>query len=401
MCSLRCLTVLVMGILCLLDEVCIGAEQATAAKADSFQWERATPESQGLSSDRLDALRDSLAKRSTTALLIIRNDKIVYEWYDTHTDFRKPLGTASLAKAIVGGMALAVEITDGKMSIDDLASKYIPQWRDDPVKSKITIRQLGSHTSGIADASERRIAHEDLTGWKGDFWKRLQPPNDPFTISRDLAPLNSSPGERMGYSNPGIGMMCYCITAALRDAPQHEIRTLLRDRIMRPINVPDEEWSAGYDETFHVDELPLVAAWGGGSYSANAQARIGRLVLRRGDWEGQRLLSVDAVRNVTTDAGLPGHCGMGWWTANERLAFPPDTVYGSGAHDRLLIVIPSLKMIAIRSGQDLMTSAEMAEMRERRQREAQADGQRGRGQYRDPRDPIFYRPLMQAVVSDK
>ena len=50
---------------------------------------------------------------------------------------------------------------------------------------------------------------------------------------------------------------------------------LLRERIMRPIDVGDEEWSIGYGRTYVVDGLPLVGSWGGGGYTARAVARVG------------------------------------------------------------------------------------------------------------------------------
>jgi CubicO group peptidase (beta-lactamase class C family) len=84
--------------------------------------------------------------------------------------------------------------------------------------------------------------------------------NDPFTISRDTAPVVFTPGEEFRYSNPGIAMLVYAVTAALRDAPQKDLRTLLRERVMEPIGVSDKEWSVGYGTTFKVDGLPLVGA---------------------------------------------------------------------------------------------------------------------------------------------
>ena len=109
-------------------------------------------------------------------------------------------------------------------------------------------------------------------------------------------------------------MLGYAVTAALKDSPQKDIRTLLRDRVWRLIGVGDDEWSVGYGKTFRVDGLPLVAGWGGGSFTARALGRLGRLLLREGDWDGKRILDKDAVRQITGDAGLPGHCGMGFWT---------------------------------------------------------------------------------------
>src|SRR5207244_1200433 len=222
---------------------------------------------------KLDALKNAIAQK-TTAFLVVRNDKIVYKWYADGWGPAKPHGTASLAKAVVGGLSLAVALTDGRIALTDPVAKHVPQWRGDPRKAKIEIRHFGSHTSGLSDAEQDRMPHDKLTGWKGAFWKQQPPPNDPFTLARDQAPVLFEPGTKLRYSNPGIGMLMYAVTAALRDAPQKDARTLLRDRVMRPIGAADGEWSVGYGKTFTVDGLPLVAAWGGGNYTARALARI-------------------------------------------------------------------------------------------------------------------------------
>src|SRR3546814_4912464 len=57
-----------------------------------------------------------------------------------------------MAKALVGGMSLLLAEQDGRLKVDDLAWKYIPEWKNDPVKSQITIRHLATHTSGIEDS---------------------------------------------------------------------------------------------------------------------------------------------------------------------------------------------------------------------------------------------------------
>lgn len=325
--------------------------------AAEFQWTSATPESQGMSSEKLATMRDDLAARKTTGLLVVRNDKIVCEWYAPGQSAKSKHGTASMAKAIVGGVSLAVAMSDGRISLDDPAAKFVPPWRNDPQKSRITVRQLGSHTSGIEDAEADKLPHEKLTGWKGDFWKRLPPPRDPFTIARDEAPVLFAPGTKMAYSNPGIAMLTYTVTASLRDSPHNDIRTLLRERVMRPIGVPDEEWSVGYGQTPVVDGLPLVGSWGGGSYTARAAASVGRLTLREGDWDGRRLISADAVRQVTRDVGTPGNCGIGWWSNNDGSypELPKDAFCGTGAGHQIVLVVPSLNLIAVRNGDTIAT----------------------------------------------
>jgi CubicO group peptidase (beta-lactamase class C family) len=121
-------------------------------------WPTATPESQGMSSARLDVIKERLAAKKTRAFLVVRNDRVVYEWYAPGVTATTKQGTASLAKALAGGMSLAVAIEDGKISIDDPVAKFLPQWKDDPRKSRITIRHLGSHTSGLSDSTTRSTA---------------------------------------------------------------------------------------------------------------------------------------------------------------------------------------------------------------------------------------------------
>ncbi|MCI0391587.1 MAG: serine hydrolase [Acidobacteria bacterium] len=359
--------------------------QSPAAQASSV-WQTATPESQGMSKAKLDALKDVIAARNTKAFLVIRNDRIVFEWYSEDHGPTKKHGTASLAKAIVGGLSLALAMTDGKIAIDDRAAKFIAQWKDDPQKSKITIRHLGSHTSGLSDSTTKGVQHTDQPGWMGDFWKRLDPPNDPFTIARDKTPALFAPGAKLQYSNPGIALLTYCVTAAIRDGAHKDIRMLLGERVLRPIGVPDEEWSVGYGKTFTVDGLPLVGSWGGGNFTARAVARIGRLVLRQGDWDGKRILSKEAIRRMTGDAGLPGHCGMGWWTnASGRYAgLPKDAVWGAGAGDQLLLVIPSLNLIMVRNGQTLVPPPPNAP-------DVFAE-------FHDPRAKLLFEPLVEAIT---
>src|SRR5262249_8651197 len=177
--------------------------------------------------------------------------------------------------------------------------------------------------------------------------------------------------------------------AAIREGERKNIRTLLAERVLRPIGVSDEEWSVGYNRTFTVDGLPLVASWGGGGFTARALARIGRLILREGDWDGRRVLSREAARQITGDAGLPGHCGMGWWTnaAGRYAKLPKDAVWGAGAGDQVLLVIPSLNLIMVRNGQTIEPPP--------------PDAPDVFAAYHDPRAKILFEPLVEAIMDKR
>ncbi len=319
-----------------------------------------------MSSQKLDAARDVLSEKGTKTFLVIRNDRIVYEWYAPGFGPDKKHYTASMAKALVGGVSLMLALNDGLLSADDQACKYIPEWKGHPQKSKITIRHLATHSSGIEDAEQDDIGHFELPGWKGQFWKQ-QP--DPFSVSRDEAPVIFEPGSQFAYSNPGMALLSYAVTAGLKGAEHTDIRTLLRQRIMRPIGVKDSDWSIGYGKTFEVNGLNLVANWGGGGYTARAVARVGRLMLRKGNWQGRQLVDSKWVEEVVKFAGTPlpdrlaGNpspgSGLGWWTNFDGVwsKVPRDAFAGAGAGNQVLLVVPSMDLIIVRNGSNLFDSS--------------------------------------------
>ena len=92
------------------------------ATGGPFEWRPATPESQGMSKPRLDALKDDLARRKTRAFLVVRNDRVVYEWYAAGHGPDKKHGAASLSKATVAGLALALLLSDRKLTLDTPAA---------------------------------------------------------------------------------------------------------------------------------------------------------------------------------------------------------------------------------------------------------------------------------------
>jgi CubicO group peptidase (beta-lactamase class C family) len=327
--------------------------------AQTSDWKTIAPEEAGLDAARLKAWISDLAAHGTSGVLVIRRGRIALEWYAPEWNAARPHGTASMAKALVGGVSLALAMNDGLISPDDLASKYIPSWAADPLKKKITIRELATHTSGISDAEQDRIPHAQLTGWKGDFWKRTP---DPFSIAVHQAPVLFEPGKQYAYSNPGMAALSYAITASLKGS---DIRTLLRDRVMLPLGVPDQAWSIGYDRAFEMDGMKLYANWGGASFTARTAARVGQLMMLQGRWNGRELIRRDVVKQVLRDQDMPRPprsgtdpapaSGLAWWVNADGIwpEAPRDAFAGAGAQHQLIIVIPSLDLIVVRNGDAL------------------------------------------------
>ena len=57
-----------------------------SAEQGGFEWEKASPETQGMSSQKLDAARDVLSRKGTKTFLVIKNDKIIFAFLDEFKD---------------------------------------------------------------------------------------------------------------------------------------------------------------------------------------------------------------------------------------------------------------------------------------------------------------------------
>lgn len=129
----------------------------------------------------------------------------------------------------------------------------------------------------------------------------------------------------------------------------------------------------GIDVTFGQD---LAGNYGGGSsvyISPRDLAKIGELYLARGMWNGQRIFSeawVDYTNqrpeafDVNVFGGLAFHSKRSWWTLNPKIAQArkiPDSLIANGHWGQYLVIIPSLKMVLVRMGnnQDATTDFDL------------------------------------------
>lgn len=294
---------------------------------------------------RVESFRAALAAHRTDALYVAQNGRVVLEWYAPGHSAGKLQGTASLAKALVGGLTLMVAMRDGKLRPEDPAANYIPAWRNDPLKSLITIRHLATHSSGIEDAEQDNLPHDRLPGWKGAFWRRDP---DPFSLAVHDAPVIFPPGARFHYSNPGMAALAYAVTAAMG----RDLKTILDERVLGPLGIPPAEWSIGYGRAYDVDGLKLYANWGGAAFTPRAAARLGDYMMREG-------------LHMAAYAGMPAPdrstnkydpaSGLCWWTNFDGAwpGVPRDAFMGAGANHELLLVVPSLRLVAVRNGRYL------------------------------------------------
>ncbi len=363
--------------------------------AEHFQrpnitWRTASPAAEGMSAQALDVMQRGLARHKTTALLVVRGGRLVYEWYPLRAGPNEEHYTAALAKAVIGSMTLLAALTEGRLRLDDPAWKYIPQWKNDPVRSRIRIRDLAFHTSGLADVNFFKGQDNKLHGWRAVYYRH---PAERFRMAIDRVPILFTPGTRYRYSGIGYYALAYAVTESLRGGPDPDIRSLLRDRVMRPLGIPQGDWQISYATSYRADGMTLYAMGSGGKLTARAEARIGELLLDHGRWNGRAILSPYWVAQLLRGAGVPADIPSpahkpqpipsgGWWLNTDGAwpSLPRDAIVGKGAGHQTLLVVPSLDLVVVRQGRSL-AGHDLAPAR-----------------YREAADRWIFRPVMAAIT---
>jgi CubicO group peptidase (beta-lactamase class C family) len=131
----------------------------------------------------------------------------------THTLFQ----SGSVGKQFTAALVLLLA-QDGRLALDDPVSKYLAD--TPPAWQPITIRHLLTHTSGIAEYTDR----VDL---------RREYDEDALLKMAMAAPLDFAPGTRWRYSNTAYAVL----GIAIHRATGHFYGDLLRERIFAPLGM--------------------------------------------------------------------------------------------------------------------------------------------------------------------
>ena len=158
-------------------------------------------------------------------VLVSQGSNVVYEKAFGFADrtFRVPNTTAtrfqiaSLSKPITAS-AILLLAERGKLSIGDPVSKFVP---DFPNGDRITIEELITHYSGLADASALPEYNQ---------WSRF--PQTPASLVEKLAklPMRSEPGTTFAYSNSNY----HLLALILEKASGQSYGDFLDDNILKP-----------------------------------------------------------------------------------------------------------------------------------------------------------------------
>jgi len=303
------------------------------------QWEKVSAAEVEMDGELVVKARD-YALTGGGSGMITRGGKLVMQWGDQGRRY----DLKSSTKAI-GVTAVGLALKDGKFkSLHERAGKYHPGLGVPPGENKskgwlekITLFHLATQTAGF----DKPGGHTKLM---------------------------FEPGTKWAYSDGGPNWLAECVTLAYK----RDLQEVMFERVFGPIGIKRSELS--WRQNAYRDKDIEGAArreFGSGIHAnANAMARIGYLYLRRGRWQGRQLIPswfVDAARVAPKEIrGLPvvkkesyfnasDHYGLLWWNNadGEMRNVPRDAYWSWGLYDSLIVVIPSLDVVASRAGKSL------------------------------------------------
>jgi CubicO group peptidase (beta-lactamase class C family) len=279
------------------------------------------------------------------SVLVIHKGTIVAEKHYPGEDQRwgKPLGTIehtgdglhdlrSVTKSITGllyGIALSEGIVPGlNESLIQQFLEYADLARD-PRRNKILIRHALSMKMG--------------TEWNEDL-PYSDPHNSEIAMERAAdryrfaldRPMVNEPGDWWTY-NGGATALIGKLIAKGAGVP---VDVYARSKLFTPLGIREFEWVSG------ADGVPSVAS--GLRLNIHDLARIGRLILDNGVWQGKQIvpkdwLDVSFTPHAVLRDGL--RYGFFWWLGPDGT--PPYWVAGFGNGGQRLMISPANKLIVV------------------------------------------------------
>jgi len=297
------------------------------------------------------AARYSESKRGV-AMLVIQSGRTVFESYarDAVRNGRWPIfsGTKSF-----WGVAALCAVRDGLIKLDDHVADTITEWKNDPLKSQITIRELLNQTDGI------------------DPWPHLHRSSirDRNIVAIQL-PSVAPPGAVFAYGPSHLQIFSELLRRKLNG---RSTISYIQGNVLSPLGLANLE----FKRDARGDPLPAS----GFELTAAEWARFGEMIIGRGNYNGRQIVPATLLEEAFTGSSANRSYGLTFWLNREASSFfareidiekeldlpwqrarwgqicvcraaPADMVVALGSAYQRLFVIPSMNAVIVRQGRD-------------------------------------------------
>jgi CubicO group peptidase (beta-lactamase class C family) len=281
------------------------------------------------------SLEEVLSSNDTIAFLVVKGDELIYErYYQGHSS--ESLSQAFSANKSITSALVGMAIQDGYLySVEQRVTDFVPELLGRGFEN-VTLEHLLTMRSGSTYVeNDNPFGVHVLFNYTPDLEKMI--------LNFRTA---AEPGDGFQYKSGDTALLALVLSRAL--APQ-TINGYMQERLWDPLGME-------YDAVWTVDrEGGLEKSWCCLAATARDFAKLGRLYLRRGEWNGQQILPSEWIERSTRGAfasevwdedfraaGLQNY-GYSWWLASEEegdyLALGKDGqyIYVNPAADTLIV----------------------------------------------------------------
>jgi len=207
--------------------------------------------------------------------LIWKGDSLVYkkEMGDFNSKTQAPI--ASCSKWLTAALVMQF-VYEGKLSLDDKVAKYIPEF-DKFFKGYITIRQCLCHMTGIAD--------------EGSLLKRLLQRKKYSSLQEEVnsfaaREIRANPGTDFWYGNIGLNIA----GRVLEVISKKKFEVLIKTKLFTPLGMNKTTFAG-------LNGGPVNPS-GGAQSTADDYMKFLVMLMNKGKYNGQQILSEDAVKQM-------------------------------------------------------------------------------------------------------
>jgi len=319
-----------------------------------YQWQTADITSLNWQQQSFTDLEAAIANqelKQISSVLVAHSGKLVYEKYFNGSDQAYLNDIRSASKSFTS-LLLGIAIEQGKLdSVNQPAFALFPDkkpWRNpDPRKDQITLQDLLTMSSVLEcndwnqhsrGNEERMYLIEDWAQFVLDLPVRGTPP-------WETKPQDSPYGRHFSYCTGGV----FLLGNIIERASKVQLEDFAQQHLFKPLGINSVKWP----------ESPLGVAQAGGGVQARSidLLKLGQLVLNKGRWENQQVVSQQWINEslqprAEIGQGAAKDYGYLWWifnfTVNEHLYV---TYAAAGNGGNYIFIIPELNLVTVITSQ--------------------------------------------------
>ena len=313
-----------------------------ALEAQVGDLPRSAPAAEGVSTQAVINMMDSLMALPECDIhhvMVVRHGKVVAELHpapfraeDSHTLY-------SASKTFTS-LAVGIAIDENLLRLDDRVMTFFPDKRSVPVSENMadmTVRDLLMMASGVKPDWTMR---NNSTDWVKDWLAK---------------PVDDKPGSLFQYDS----MCTFMLSAIVQRVTGQTMLEYLQKKLFAPMHITVADWETSPDGI-------NTGGWGL-RVQAETMAKLGVLLLNKGKWNGEQLISADYVTAACSrliDGGAKetvpptdGNQGYGYQVWQSKW---PGSFRADGAMGQYTVVVPQEDLVVVILGMKLYGHEELA-----------------------------------------